>query len=146
MPSIFSCISAKQAGKSSFHLLRKTAALLNRLSEGFFGWNCRQKRRQGACQLRRFLQLCHQPCQLQGRGCCQLLRLLGLGQFWRAHRPQIGIGAGVEGALELLGVHLPVLIQDMGIHAGNHVDLRMARVALGGLRVVLCDWPCLKLE
>ena len=62
----------------------------------------------------------------------------------RAHRPQIGIGAGVEGVLELLGVHLPVLIQDMGIRAGNHVDLGVSSIALGGLQVVLCDMAVLK--
>ena len=63
----------------------------------------------------------------------------------RAHRPQVGIGAGVEGVLELLGVHLAVLVQNVGIHAGDHVDLGVARVALGGLQVAVvqlsaCRW------
>ena len=57
----------------------------------------------------------------------------------RAHRPQVGIGAGVEGVLELLGVHLAVLVQNVGIHAGDHVDLGVARVALGGLQVAVVE-------
>ena len=52
--------------------------------------------------------------------------------------PKIGIG--IEGALKLLGVDLAVLVQDVGIHAGNHVDLRMARVALGGLQVAVVQF------
>ena len=39
-----------------------------------------------------------------------------------------------------LGVDLAVLVQDMGIHAGNHVNLRMARVALGGLQVAVVQF------
>ena len=49
------------------------------------------------------------------------------------HRPQVGIGAGVEGVLKLLGVHLAILVQNVGVDLGDHVDLSVARVALGGL-------------
>ena len=64
---------------------------------------------------------------------CRFLRLL-----WGTDRAQVGIC--VEGALKLLGVDLAVLVQDMGIHAGNHVNLRMARVALGGLQVAVVQF------
>ena len=50
------------------------------------------------------------------------------------------IDLGIESALKLLGVDLAVLVQDVGIHAGNHVDLRMARVALGGLQVAVVQF------
>ena len=55
----------------------------------------------------------------------------------RAHRPQVGTSAGVEGALELLGVSLAILVQNMSIHAGDHVDLGVACIALGGLHVAV---------
>ena len=52
--------------------------------------------------------------------------------------PKIGIG--IEGALKLLGVDLAVLVQNVRIHAGNHVDLRMARVALSGFQVAVVQF------
>ena len=57
--------------------------------------------------------------------------------------PKIGIG--IEGALKLLGVDLAVLVQNVRIHAGNHVDLRMAPCRpewLSGRRgsVSVCRW------
>ena len=38
-----------------------------------------------------------------------------------------------EGTLKLLGVDLTVLVQSMSLHAGDHVDLCVARIAL--------EWP-----
>ena len=69
---------------------------------------------------------------------CRFLRLL-----WGTDRAQVGIC--VERRSQLLGVDLAVLVQDMGIHAGNHVNLRMARCRLGwpsGRRgsVSACRW------
>lgn len=47
------------------------------------------------------------------------------------------IGSGKEGALNIQDVDLAVLVQNVGIHTCNHVDLRMVRVALGGLQVAV---------
>ena len=71
-----------------------------------------------------------------------LIRFFGLirrRRCRRAHRPQVGIGAGVEGVLKLLGVDLAVLVQNMGVDLGEHVNLSVARVALGGLQVAVVE-------
>ena len=47
--------------------------------------------------------------------------------------------AGIEGALKLLGVDLAILVQNVGIHAGDHVDLSVARITLGGLQVAVVE-------
>lgn len=49
------------------------------------------------------------------------------------HCPQIRIG--IEGSLKFLGIDLPILVQNVGIDLGDHVDLCVARVALGGLQI-----------
>ena len=51
------------------------------------------------------------------------------------NRTQIRIG--IEGALKLLGVDLPILVQNVGIHAGDHVDLSVSSIALSGLQVAV---------
>ena len=51
------------------------------------------------------------------------------------NRPQVGIG--IEGTLKLLGVDLAILIQNVSIHAGDHVDLSVACITLGGLQITV---------
>ena len=53
------------------------------------------------------------------------------------NRPQVGIG--IEGTRKLLGIDFAVLVQNMGIHTGDHVDLSVAGIALGGLQVAVME-------
>lgn len=60
----------------------------------------------------------------------------GAGSFGSSgDRTQVRIG--IEGTLKLLGVDLAVLVQNVRIHAGDHVDLSVARITLGGLQVAV---------
>ena len=59
------------------------------------------------------------------------------------HRAQVWLGiitllwSGIESRLKLLSTDLSVFIQDVGIDVGNHIDLRMTGVALGGLQIAV---------
>ncbi len=70
-------------------------------------------------QSRRLFQCCDEICQV-----CA-------GFFRRLHIPRrIDSIFGVERSLKFLGVYFPVLIQDMCIYIGDHINLRMAGIPL----------------
>ena len=123
---------AKKNRTVSTALLRKIAAVLI----GFFGLTCRRVPPRAA-----------QPGYLPVPATAEAAPPEPPDPMWREPVPWVlpgmdlpKIRLGIEGALKLLGVDLAVLVQDMGIHAGNHVNLRMARVALGGLQVAVVQF------
>ena len=53
----------------------------------------------------------------------------------RFHTAQIWVC--VKRTFKLLCVDLPILVQNVGIHAGDHVDLSVSSIALSGLQVAV---------
>ena len=47
------------------------------------------------------------------------------------------VGIGIKCGFEFLRVDLPILVKDMRIHACDHVDLRVSRIALCGFQVAV---------
>ena len=76
-------------------------------------------------KLRRLLKLQNDTLHIQGW--LRLSRGLHTAQIWVC----------VKRALKLLGVDLPILVQNVGIHAGDHVDLSVSSIALSGLQVAV---------
>ena len=123
---------AKKKRTVSTSLLRKIPSLLI----GVFGLTCRpvppRATQPGYLPVRRLPKLLHQSLQIQCSGSLFLFLL------WGTNRTQVGIC--VEGTLKLLGVDLAVLVQNVRIHAGNHVDLCVSRIALSGFQVAVVQF------
>lgn len=84
------------------------------------------------CQLRRLLKLLHKAFKVQGR------RLRFYRFFWWTDVAKIRLG--IEGCLEFLSVDLSILVQNVSIDTGYHVDLGMARIALGGFQIAVVEF------
>ena len=46
----------------------------------------------------------------------------------------------VESTFKLLGIDLSILIQNVCVHLGNHVDLSMTGITLSGLQVTVIQF------
>ncbi len=51
------------------------------------------------------------------------------------HGPQVGIDTGMKSVLKFLVVDFPALVWDVGVHAGDYIDLGVARIVLNNLQV-----------
>ena len=84
------------------------------------------------CQLRRLLKLLHKAFKVQGRRFrfCRFLRRTDIAK----------IRLGIEGSLEFLSIDLSILVQNVSIDTGYHVDLGMACIALGGFQIAVVQF------
>ena len=92
----------------------------------------RYQGRERTCQLRRLLKLLHKAFKVQGRRF----------RFYRfLRRTDIAkIRLGIEGCLEFLSIDLSILVQNVSIDTGYHVDLGMACIALGGFQIAVVQF------
>ena len=83
-------------------------------------------------QLRRLLKLLHKAFKVQGRRFrfCRFLRRTDIAE----------IRLGIESSLKFLSIDLSILVQNMSIDTGYHVDLGMARIALGGFQIAVVQF------
>ena len=88
----------------------------------------RNQRSQSFGQFRGLLKLLHKAREIQRSR-------FRLGFLLWTNTTQIRIC--IEGCLKLLGIDLSIFVQDMSVDAGDHVDLRVAGIALGGFQVAV---------
>ena len=83
-------------------------------------------------QLRRLLKLLHKAFKVQGRRLrfCRFFRWTDIAK----------IRLGIEGSLEFLSIDLSILVQNVSIDTGYHVNLGMACIALGGFQIAVVEF------
>lgn len=84
------------------------------------------------CKLRRLLKLLHKTFKVQGRRFrfCRFLRRTDIAK----------IRLGIEGCLKFLSIDLSILVQNVSIDTGYHVDLGMTRIALSGFQIAVVQF------
>ena len=78
------------------------------------------------------MKLLHKAFKVQGRRLrfCRFLRRTDVAK----------IRLGIEGCLEFLSIDLSILVQNVSIDTGYHVDFGMARIALGGFQIAVVEF------